>query len=886
VKKSMTEKETRQTKRIGDYRPPAFLISKVVLHFDLFEKKTTVRSTLQIARNPKAESSGESLVLDGENMVLKSVSLNGSALKPSDYEVSEHTLTLKLVPETFELAIETEIDPENNKALEGLYKSGTVYCTQNEPEGFRRITYFLDRPDVMSQFVTTVAADKSQYPILLSNGNPIKRGDLEGGRHFVTWEDPFKKPCYLFALVAGDLGAVEETFKTKSGRTIQLKIFVDKGNEKRATYAMTCLQKAMKWDEDRFGLECDLDHYMIVAVDAFNQGAMENKGLNIFNSHYVLADELTATDHDFLSILSVIGHEYFHNWTGNRVTVRDWFQLTLKEGLTIFRDQSFSSDMTSPAVRRIEDVRRLKSYQFPEDGGPNAHPIRPASYIEINNFYTPTVYEKGSEVIRMIETLIGRVAFRKGMDLYFKQHDGEAVTADDFVQAMQDASGVDLTQFRRWYHQAGTPVCEIEMTYDEGQQTLTLHAKQSCDSTPDGSEKKPAHFPISVGLIGPDGATIPVTLEGETESADHLVLHMKKAQETFVFKSVPEKPVVSLFRNFSAPVKLKTGQSEGDLRFLMRHDPDGFNRYEASSRLLTDTLLDLTYQLQDGKPLAFENVICDQFGLLFQDNTIDPALAAEMLSPPGLTMLGEEMAICDYESLETVREFVIQSIAKQFEKDILNRYQALSRSSVGGLDGKAIGERTLKQVALRYLISLEKKAHVQMAYEQFSTATNMTDEISALALLRFLETDETNRALEAFYEKWKENALVIDKWFSVHASDRREQVFEKMKTLEQDPVFDAKNPNKIRALYGAFCGNLPRFHHASGRGYELLAKKILEIDKFNPMIAAKLAGAFRKYSRLDEKRKTLLGGVLDRILKREGLSPGVYEIVSKTKNQG
>jgi len=866
---------------LKDYRKPDYLIPEVELEFGLFEDRALVRSRLKIRRITAGDTP---LVLNGENLKLMSLKVNGKPLGPADYQLTDKTLTVPKVPEELTLETETEIRPQDNKALEGLYKSGNVFCTQNEPEGFRNITYFIDRPDVMSRYQVTITAEKAKYPVLLSNGNPAGTQDLSNGRHLAKWIDPFPKPCYLFALVAGDLAVIEDTFTTKSGRVIALKIFVDRGNENRTEHAMESLKKAMKWDEDTFGLECDLDQYMIVAVDAFNSGAMENKGLNIFNTQCILANPETATDDDFEYIQAVIGHEYFHNWTGDRVTCRDWFQLTLKEGLTVFRDHEFTADMTSRAVKRISDVRQLRNFQFIEDSGPNAHPIRPASYIAINNFYTPTVYEKGADVIRMIQTLIGREAFRRGMDKYFELFDGQAVTADDFVKAMELASGKDLTQFKNWYNQAGTPLCKVVMDYDPEKRRVQLTVEQSCRPTPETKEKQPFYFPLSVGLIGKNGKDLPLELEREPagKSDTTKVLVISKPKETFVFKNVPEKPLPSLLRNFSAPVRLEYDYSPSDLIFLFANDSDPFNRYEAGQRLAALSLEDFIKKIQNKEPLRLDPEVSKAFGRLLADFERDPALCAETMILPTVASLVEEMSVCDFTAAFQAREFLLKELAKDHEEklsQIYRRYQALGPYSV---DTKLAGKRTLKNTALSYLMYLEEKKYIAFAYDQFKEASNMTDEITALAALVHQPVPERKEALQSFYKKWHKDPVVINKWFAVQAGSKLVSVLEEVKALEKSPAFDPKNPNKIRSLYGAFAGNLVRFHDASGSGYAYLAGKILEIDKFNSSIAGRLATAFKKFAKLDKDRKALMKSELERILAQQGLSDQVYEIVSKT----
>jgi aminopeptidase N len=865
----------RKAKHLKDYKQPVYAIHEVSLEFDLFEDHARVKSCLKVRRRDTTTSVMPPLVLNGEHLQLLRVSMNGKELSASEYSVTSLTLTISDPPRDFTLEIENKIEPQKNQALEGLYKSGDIFCTQNEPEGFRRITYYLDRPDVMAKFTTRISADKSKYPVLLSNGNPSESGDLDGGRHFVTWQDPFPKPSYLFALVAGDLGLVEDEFAAKSGRKIQIRMYVDKGNESKCAHAMDSLKRAMKWDEDTFGLECDLDTYMIVGVDAFNMGAMENKGLNIFNSQYILADPKTATDGNYEAIEGVIGHEYFHNWTGNRVTCRDWFQITLKEGLTIFRDQEFSADMSSRSVRRISNVRVLRDYQFVEDAGPNAHPIRPQSYLEINNFYTVTVYEKGAEVIRMIHTLIGNEAFRRGMDTYFKLFDGQAVTTDDFVHAMEQASGVDLTQFKLWYEQAGTPICRVKMVHDAAKKTVDLTVEQQPPTVSKGKATTPFYFPLSVGLLNRSGKDLFPTR----------ILPISKEKETFSFDGVDARPVPSLLRNASAPVYLQYDYTPEELMFLFATDSDDFNRFDAGQQLVTICLnqLIVSYQQRVSTKLPpVDQGILDAFGKLIKNKLLDPAFRAECWVLPTITRLTEPMDTCDFDAAFASREHVIRSLAGAHERVLHDIYKQFHSNGAYSINAESVAKRTLKNLALHYLMVLERPEFVSLAWSQFENATNMTDEIAALAALNDHDVPERARAVKAFHDRWRDNSLVMNKWFAVQASSKRRDVLDVVKGLEKSPVYDAKNPNKIRSLIGVFSGNLVRFHAASGAGYAYVADKILEIDRFNPMVAARLAGCFKKYAKLDSKRKVTMSKELERIIAVKELSKDVYEIVSKT----
>ena len=870
---------TPRTIYLKNYQKPDYLIPELYLDFIINDDYTTVKSKLTVEANYD-EKLVQPLVLNGENLELISVSIDGNKLSESVYSLTDDQLSIQPEVKNFTLEIETRIEPQNNKALEGLYQSGNIFCTQNEPEGFRKITYFLDRSDVMSVYTTRVEADKSKYPILLSNGNKTDEGALDNGRHFVVWNDPFKKPSYLFALVAGDLALVEDSYTTVSGRDVKLEIFVDHGNEDRSQHALDSLKKAMKWDEDVFGLEYDLDIYMIVAVDAFNMGAMENKGLNIFNTSCALANTKTATDANFQTIEAIIAHEYFHNWTGNRVTCRDWFQLTLKEGLTVFRDQEFSMDMTSRTVKRIEEVSYLRNSQFTEDSGPTAHPIKPASYIEINNFYTPTVYRKGAEVIRMIHTLIGKENFRKGMDKYFELYDGQAVTTEDFVSSMEIGSGMDLTQFKNWYCQAGTPRLDVSSSYNESTQEFTLTVKQWCPPTPECEEKQPFHMPLRLGLLDVNGNDMELNLQnGSLLRGD--TLELKKAEESFVFIGISEKPVPSLLREFCAPVILNYDYSNEELAFLLANDNDEFNRYEAGQRLATAELESLIDAMKSGEEFRISEKVLDAFGKLIQDNNVDVSFKAEALILPTVTTLVENMEVCDYAAAFTAREALRNAIAMRFEEDLKRIYKETNIKAAYSTDPKEIARRRMKNTSLAYLCSLGTKDNIDLAAKQFSKADNMTDEIAALSVLADFDNDTSNSAVDSFYDKWKDDTLVMNKWFAVIASSKRPGILSRVKELENCPAYDNQNPNKIRSLIGAYAGNV-QFHAANGEGYEFLADKIIEIDKFNPSMSAGLSKCFRKYAKMDLERKGLMKNHMERILAVEDISKDVYEIISKT----
>ena len=852
--------------KLSEYKAPDYNVETIDLTVHLDDTKTLVQSKMKLKRNGEA---GASLVLNGEELELKSLKLDGRDHADYDYNKETHLLTVKNVPASFTLEIENIINPEANKTLDGLYKSGTIFCTQNEPEGFRRITFYVDRPDNMAKFTTKIIADKKLYPILLSNGNPIARGDLEGGKHFVTWEDPFKKPCYLYALVAGDLGVIKDTFTTKSGRKVALEIYCDKGNENKCHHAMESLKKSMKWDEDRFGLEYDLDIYMIVAVDAFNMGAMENKGLNIFNSAYVLADQKSATDTNFYGIESVIGHEYFHNWTGNRITCRDWFQLTLKEGLTVFRDQEFSADMNSRNVERIQSVQGLRSAQFPEDQGPTSHPIKPETYMEINNFYTATIYEKGAEVIRMIQTLLGRDGFRKGMDKYFELFDEQAVRTEDFIHAMSVANNnFDFTQFKNWYSQNGTPLLNAKTSYDEAKKTFTLTLKQTLPhNAPAGA--KFYHMPIKVGLIGADGKDLA-----------EKVLELKQEEQTYTFENIASKPIASINRDFSAPVKLTTDHSFDDLLFLMSHDKDAFNRFEASQVVATKIMLELLEDAKAQKTLEVPSKYVEAWGKILKDTSIDEAFKALSMTLPSEGLLHQDQKEIYYPETERVRNFVKKTLATAHQKELQAVYAQVNVDGEFKIDPRSMGQRDLKNKCLDLLTYVDGGSDV--AYSQFTKATNMTDELGAFTALVHSQSPKAGEAVQTFYKKWKHETLVMQKWLTVQAAAPGEGTFNRVLELENDAVYDKTIPNLVRSLLLTFASvNKVQFNHPSGRGYKLIADRMLELDKLNPQVASRLASAYKDYNRLPATLKPLMKAELERVLKTDGLSKNVFEIVSK-----
>ncbi len=870
----MAKDATPRTIYLKEYQPPQYWIDSVNLRFELGEQQTRVVSEMEVRRNEQLDGP-HILQLDGEELVLGAVFLNDRALSDSDFSVNAESLWIPDVPEQFTLQIETFIKPQQNTSLEGLYKSSGNFCTQCEAQGFRKITYYMDRPDVMARFTTTVVADKSRYPVLLSNGNPVDAQDFADGTHSVTWEDPYKKPSYLFALVAGQLEVVKDTFVTMSGREIDCRIYVEAHNLDKYDHAMRSLKKSMQWDEETFGREYDLDIYMIVAVDDFNMGAMENKGLNVFNSKYVLARPDTATDTDFINIEAVIGHEYFHNWSGNRVTCRDWFQLTLKEGLTVFRDQQFTADLNSAAVKRIDDVNVLRTRQFVEDAGPMAHPIQPDAYVEINNFYTVTVYNKGAEIIRMIHTLLGKDDFRKGMDLYFERHDGSAVTTEDFVKAMEDASGVDLKQFRRWYHQAGTPQLKVSTDYNAGNKTLAVHIDQSSSV----ETNQAFHIPLALGVINADGS--------EAVHAAQVV-DVKQNRQTLQIENIEDGAVLSLLRNYSAPVKLDYELSNQQLAFLMAHDSDEFNRWNTAQQLSCNIMLSLVKDEQQNRVLQLDEFFVATVHKVLLDEVLEPALKARILSLPSEDYLAQQMNVIDVDAIHRVREFCKQTLADQLAPVFLTLYHSL-HSEEYSLDPQAMGQRSLKNVCLAYLLNSQlaevKSAATELAQQQFSSATNMTDQIAALRCLAHYTQQPGTQALTEFYEQWHEDALVIDKWFVVQATAIDKHAFQRIQGLLEHPAFSMAVPNRVRSLIGAFSQSNPaQFHHMSGQGYVFLADAVLSLNKTNPQIAARLLLPLIQWKQHDSKRQQMMKAQLQRIFDTPHLAKDVYEIAEKGLN--
>ena len=877
-----------QPTRLADYRPPDFLCDTVELVFDLTPADTQVAARLALRRNPEAADRRAPLRLDGDELELIAVALDGRPLASGEYRSEpDGALVLDEVPDRFALDVQTRIVPERNTALHGLYLSGGNFCTQCEPEGFRRITYFLDRPDVMARYTVTMRADKARFPVLLSNGNPSGQGDLPDGRHWARWVDPHPKPSYLFALVAGDLVAVRDRFTTRSGRAVALAIWVRRGDEDKCGHAMASLKKAMRWDEDTFGLEYDLDVFNIVAVSDFNMGAMENKGLNVFNTRYVLAQPQTATDSDYQGIETVIAHEYFHNWTGNRVTCRDWFQLSLKEGLTVFRDQLFSADQGSPAVCRIGNIRALRAAQFPEDAGPLAHPVQPQSYLRIDNFYTATVYNKGAEVIRMIHTLLGPDGFRRGMDRYIAKNDNHAATIGDFLAAMQDAGGVDLGDFALWYRQAGTPEITVADHYDAAARCYELEIAQRVPPTPGQPAKAAMPVPVALGLIGPNGDELPTRLDGETPdtagTAGTRVLVCGEERQVFRFADVAVPPVPSLLRNFSAPVKLQ-GVPLDRLKFLAVHDSDPVARWDAGQQVATRMLLDRVAAYQQGQmmpPLDRDLVAAMRQTLATAAR--DPAFAAEALALPSEATLANEMATVAVEAIHEARDSARTALASALAEPLAQAYRDLADAGPYQIDGRSIGRRALRNACLSYLAAGDQAAGARLAKDQFDLAANMTDVLAALAILSDIDCPERDAALAAFYRQWKDDPLVIDKWFALQARSSLPGTIAAVRDLTTHPAFTRANPNRVRALVGTFSQANPlHFHATDGTGYGFLADEVLALDKANPTTAARLVQPLGQWRRYDAARQGLMRAALDRILATAGLSPNTYEMVAKS----
>ena len=862
---------------LKDYTSPPFFIDQADLTFEIKEDQTRVSSKLKIRKNRDIADDTTPLILDKGDFKIVSVVADGMILMEKEYESDDEFFKLAKTPDEFELEIKNILTPRDNTRLEGLYTSGKVICTQCETQGFRKITPFFDRPDVMAVYSCTIIADKTKYPVMLSNGNLVKSGPLDSNRHFVTWKDPFKKPCYLFALVAGDLAHIKDEFKTCSNRAVDLKIYSEKENIDKCGHAMKSLKQAMEWDEKRFGLEYDLDLYQVVAINDFNAGAMENKGLNIFNSKYVLADHKTATDEDFMNIQRVIGHEYFHNWTGNRVTLKNWFQLSLKEGLTVFRDQEFSSDLNSRGVQRISNIRTLRTHQFPEDAGPMAHPVRPESYIKMENFYTMTLYEKGSELVRMIHQLLGEENFQNGITLYFQKFDGMAVTIEDFVSVMQETSNINLEQFKLWYSQSGTPTVKMSRSYDDQLKRLKITFTQK--TTPDKNQdiKKPFHIPVKLEILDAKGNHI--------TSDNRKLIELKKNQETFIFDNIPERSLPSVFRQFSAPVKFETDFTNDELAFFMANDSDEFNRWDAAQTLFFNEIRNIVHSIHSEKKLSVSSSLIHAFQKALLDEKTDRAFLASALSLPVETEIKDHFDKIDVCAIHQARKFLKQEIAEQLKNRFWDTIDLCSKSDALSLSHDAMADRSLKNLALSYLGSLKEKDTTHLVLKHYESAENMTDELAGFKILADINCDIKSHAVDRFYEKWKKDDLVLDKWFAVQAGSALDDTRDSVKQLLEHPKFSIKNPNKVRSLIYMFAmNNQINFHHIKGTGYKFTADQIIALDSINHQVAARLASCFNHWKRYDDQRRSLMKKELERTASVQTLSKNVYEIVSNALN--
>jgi len=881
----MLRTDTPRAIKLKNYKPSNYLIDKVYLDFALHPTATRVNSRLSMRPNPAAAGTHRPLVLDGEHLDLVEIKLDGIPLDERDYRVSSSDLTIKKLPaKPFKLEIVTKINPEANKALSGLYRSSGVYCTQCEAEGFRRITYFLDRPDVLATYTTRIEADANEAGVLLGNGNPVERGSA-GDRHYAVWEDPHPKPSYLFALVGGNLTSIASDFETASGRPVDLRIYVEPGKEDRCAWAMDSLKRSMVWDEERFGLEYDLDVFNIVAVSDFNMGAMENKGLNIFNDRLILASPDTATDAIYQRIESVVAHEYFHNWTGNRITCRDWFQLCLKEGLTVFRDQEFTADERDPTVGRIADVRELRARQFPEDGGPLAHPVRPSSYIEINNFYTATVYEKGAELVRMLQTICGKEGFRKGMDLYFERHDGDAATIEDFIACFEKAAKADLSQFQIWYHQAGTPELVCETSYNAKNQTFELTVEQVLAPTPGEARKKALHIPLRIGLLGADGNDLRLKLASGERTPDGL-LHITKRKQKFLFTGIKERPVLSLLRGFSAPVNITLDRSDDELRFLMANDSDLFSRWQANVEFASRLMVELTRDPKAKSTIERVDAFASSLGLTLADDTLAHAYRAEMLKMPTETDVAQIISRnVDPDAVHKARKAFMKRVGQQLGRQLETIYETLQADTVNGEfnpDAISAGRRALCNGVLTLLSARSSKADKARLLTHFEAAGNMTDQSHALMLLAAVGGADANAALQAFRDQWQDDHLVINTWLSAHAAAPRASALADIKRLMKDPLFSMETPNKVHALITMFAvGNPSQFIKANCTGYRFLARQVLALDKNNPQLAARVLNAFRSWRALEPERQGHAEAAIRSIVDAPNISNDVFELASK-----
>jgi len=867
---------------LKDYKAPDYYVRKIDMEFELDAAETIVTTRLQFERNENSTDKMP-LVLNGQLLELISVSLDNKALTAEHYNLTDEQLVISNVPEKFLITTQVKNHPDKNKALEGLYASSAMLCTQCEAEGFRRITYFPDRPDILSEFTVTLIADKQKYPVLLSNGNLIDSGDSDNGKHWAKWHDPSLKPSYLFALVAGQLVFAQDTFTTSSGRMVDLKIYVEQSNFHKTEFALACLKQAMLWDEQTYGREYDLDIFMIVAVDDFNMGAMENKGLNIFNSSCVLASPETATDADFYNIQSIIGHEYFHNWSGNRVTCRDWFQLSLKEGFTVFRDQEFSADLNSRAVKRIDDVNMLRNHQFAQDSSPLAHPIRPDHYIEISNFYTVTVYNKGAEVVRMLHNLVGGEGFRKGTDCYFERHDGQAVTTEDFVKSIEDTNERKFEQFQNWYNQPGTPILTFSDQYDTENKTYMLKVTQSFAALDSQKDNKPFHIPVEVGLIDSKGRDIPLVLDdGSSTATSSKMLEVTELSQTFNFKKVNEKPVPSLLRGFSAPVKVEYNYSNEQLGFLMAHDSDEFNRWDAAQKLALNIILGLVESHQSNAEMIMDDFFVDAYRAVINNRELDPALATQLLTLPSESYIADQCNTVDVPAIYKARKFLRRQLAELLETEFEGCYHKNVTHEDYVFTSEAMSQRSLKNLCLSYLTEIESEKHLQHCYQQFGTANNMTDQLAAVSILANHECEYRQLALDAFYSQWKKDNQVVEKWFAIQAAADIPNALDNVKSLMKHAAFSMDNPNRVRAVIGRFCaGNSIAFHAENGEGYQFLTDQVLQLDKINPQISARLLQIMVRWQRYNEQQQALMKAQFTRILETKPLSKDVFEIASK-----
>ena len=871
----------KKIKYLKDYKKPDYKIRTVDLTFDLDEQNTTVKSVLHLVADYDVPKGGHPLVLDGRELELKSIKIDGEAVDERAYTLDDESLTIYNPPADFKLEIETVIHPKANTKLEGLYVSNGTFCSQNEPEGFRRITYFLDHPDVMSVYTTTLIADKSKYPVMLSNGNPIKEETLPNGKTAVTWFDPFPKPCYLFCVVVGDLGSIHDTYTTKSGRLVKLGLYVEHGEEPKAKWGLESLKRAMKWDEDVYGLEYDLDLFNIVAVSDFNMGAMENKGLNLFNSSCALADPVTATDTDFAHVEGVIAHEYFHNWSGDRVTARDWFNLSLKEGLTVYRDQEFSRDMRGRTLGRINDVFALRTFQFPEDAGPLAHSVRPESYVEINNYYTATVYDKGAEVIRMYERLLGKETFIKGNQLYFKRHDGQAVTIDDYAKCMEDVSGKDLTQFKRWYSQAGTPTVRAEGKYDAKAKTYTLTLRQETKPTPNQPEKLPFVIPLGIGLIGKDGKDMPLQLRGEAEpQGTSRVIVLDKDADTFTFVNVAEQPVLSGNRDFTAPVHFEMDYSDAERLHQARCDSDLFNRWDAFQQYGVEQILNMVKDIQNGKEPSLPEAYFDVWESYLTDKTLDKGFVARAITLPQENYLADQMDVVDVDAIHKARYFVKQAVAKRFEKELRAVYDENNTAEEYAPSPEQSARRALKNMALSFLGDLG--TNNELVEKQYARANNMTDKLAAMNIASNSKNPKREAIMDDFYQTYKNEKAAVNKWIFTNACADRPDAVNVVRKLLTHPAFNIKNPNNVRSLMGGFAYNQTEFHKLDGSGYDFAVEMAYKMDDMNPQMAAHMVKPLTRWKRFDAKRQEMMKKALEKVLEKKNLSKNVYELVTKS----